>query len=90
MEDWCSIGNNEGLRCPSRDDFWTGRDICDWFASDVERLRTVAGFPGSIGARSAACSTAEGGGINNLLLLFAGDLNLLDVACRRQSALLAY
>ena len=70
MEDWCSIGSNEGLRCPSRDDFRTGRDICDWFASDVERLRTVAGFPGSIGARSAACSTAEGGGINNLLLFF--------------------
>ena len=69
MEDWCSIGSSEGLRCPSRDNFWTGRDFGDWFASDVERLRTVAGFPGSIGARSAACSTAKGGGINNLLLL---------------------
>ena len=49
----------------------TDGDLCDFSASDSDGLRSVAGFPGSIEARSAACSTAEGGGINNLLLFEA-------------------
>ena len=47
----------------------TDGDLCDFSASVSDGLRSVAGFPGSMEARSAACSTAEGGGINNLLLL---------------------
>ena len=49
----------------------TDGDLCDFSASVSDGLRSVAGFPGSMEARSAACSTAEGGGINNLLLFFA-------------------
>jgi len=72
--DWWIIGDSMGLGCPSRDQFWTGWDFGDWYASDVERLRTMAGFCGSMAARSAACSTAARRRID-YRLLFWGDTN---------------
>ena len=50
----------------------TDGDLCDFSASVSDGLRSVAGFLGSMEARSAACSTAEGGCTNKLLLFCVG------------------
>ena len=51
----------------------TDGDLCDFSASVLDGLRSVAGLWGSGVARSAACSTAARRCINNLLLLFWED-----------------